>query len=263
MSLRKYILRAIFVILSSSILISHSQKKNHNPELLILPHFLIAIEKLDAIRYELQRTITIPDPLIIIISPDHFGSYSSNKLDYRSDINHVCITWECLASAGAFVDSSRLEYFYNNTTLILPDHGIGAHFQFIKHYFPRATIIPVLVQTHDDDNLETLAQALSDLSTREESIIIGSVDWSHYLAESIAIQHDKETRALLTRQASERHLWKELDVDCPSCLFLVNKLSVRYNKIPKLLRRDSSAEILGATGADNTSRWAVRYQSVD
>ena len=229
----------------------------------ILPHFVITPEKLESLWKDIANQTHSTDPTFIIISPDHFSAYKTNQLSYNKHITTLCIQWYCHASQGALIPDNWLSInsLLHNNTLILQDHGIGAHLRFIKKWFPDSKVIPVLVQPRSFQNIDDLISQITELSKLQETILIGSVDRSHYVPEPRANLHDITSWNILNDPDSSAQEWKNLDVDCPSCLWIVDQSAKKSNLSPSLFWRDSSAEIFGTTGVDNTSRLAIEYIS--
>lgn len=142
---------------------------------------------------------------------------------------------------------------------MLNDHGIGAHFAFIEKYFPDSRVIPILLQPRSDANLENLQDTIMNISKQNNLLVIWSIDRSHYVPEPWALLHDTTTWSVFSEQNSLWKNYKKLDIDCPSCAWLIRQLWQAKNSYPLLIRRDSSAQLLHTTGANNTSRWIVHY----
>lgn len=242
------------------IFLSSSQYKRIS---FILPHFIIAPEKLDTIRSQITQDIETQEPTIIIISPDHFNTYRTNNLIYDTSINNVCVQWYCQIAQWSWITPQSSSYTITNHTLILPDHGIWAHLRFIKKRLPKAKIIPLLLQPRSIENSKALINTIQSISRQQPTIVIWSVDRSHYVPEPWAKLHDITTRSILSSHDTDRNNRKKLDVDCPSCLWIVDQIAQYDNYVPKLLWRDSSAILFWTTGSDNTSRWIISYVPIE
>lgn len=236
--------------------LSSSQYKHIS---LILPHFIIAPERLDTIRSQITKDIETEAPTIIIISPDHFQTYNTNNLIYDTSINNVCVQWYCQIAQWAWITPQSSSYKVTNHTLILPDHGIWAHLRFIKKRLPKSKIIPLLVQPRSIEDSEALISTIQSISKQQSTLIIWSVDRSHYVPETWAKLHDITTRSILSSHDTDRNHRKKIDVDCPSCLWIVDQIAQSDHHVPQLLWRDSSAVLFWTTGIDNTSRWIISY----
>lgn len=139
------------------------------------------------------------------------------------------------------------------------EHGIAEHFMWINKYFSSTkTIYPLILPSH---RLNTTQQALSSIQqVKWTTLIIASVDFSHYLSEVLAYEHDQISIQTLQKGKGTQQEIKELDADCPSCLYLINEIATNKQSA-KQYRRDSSSTILWKDmQSENTSRVFMYYE---
>lgn len=249
----------IFIVWISLFLLFKMDEPQFKTLTIVLPHFTIVPKKLDTVRSQMAYEIWTKEPTIIIISPDHFDTYRTNDLLYDDTIANVCIQWYCQEAQWAWIAPLSSSYTITNHTLILPDHGVGAHLRFIKKRLPNAKIIPLLLQPRSIDRMSALKKKIEMIASQQPTIIIGSVDWSHYVPEPWAKLHDYTSWSTIASHDIDWTNRKSLDVDCPSCLWLIDHIAQDNHTVPSLLWRDSSATLFWSTGVDNTSRWVVWY----
>lgn len=155
---------------------------------LIVPHFApVSNLIIDA----LKQVTTTPD-LIILIGPNHYevgtspiitGVYNSAKLQITPKF--ATEQMQRLAKIGAATKED---------SIISGDHSIGTPLPFIALQFPNTPILPIILKYHQNlDNIQKLLSALQSISARN-TLIIASVDFSHYLSSAIAPQKDTETQ---------------------------------------------------------------------
>lgn len=228
----------------------------------VLPHFMIESHKLDPLWEEFASNLDGETPTILIISPDHFHVHKTNDQILTSGIKHICSRWYCFPTPKkwSFYPSRR---HLTSDTLHINDHGIGVHFSFIQKYFPQAKVATILVQPYQHINQTYVRRNLQSLlRTETPTIVIASVDRSHYVHEPRALLHDYTSWSRLTDTQYWGHRLNQEDLDCPLCLTIIQSLASNYNLKPELVRRDSSASIFGTSDRqDNTSRLAIRYTS--
>jgi hypothetical protein len=127
------------------------------------------------------------------------------------------------------------------------------HFPFIHRYFPAVSRVFILVVPsyrlyHSGWIADQIAQFHGN------TLVIGSVDFSHYKSEDIADQNDQISFGLLS-QTGEIERLRNLDVDCPACLGVLDTLAQRQGQHIHQRLRDSSSTILGKDmKEENTSR---------
>jgi poly-gamma-glutamate synthesis protein (capsule biosynthesis protein) len=138
---------------------------------------------------------------------------------------------------------------------------LGEQFRFIKETFPKANIYPIVVKPRKFIEDTELINILSGYKFTGKTLILASVDFSHYVDEDFAKLHDKKSFYTLNN-AKNISEYGSLEVDCPSCLYIANTLAQQNNQYPKLFLRDSSSSIVGKNlGTGNTSRQFIYYTS--
>ncbi len=188
---------------------------------LTVPHHLLAADLI-------ARGFRFVEPTnvykVIILFPDHFKKthlpFATTTCSFetvfglvqtqRSDAERLLSETELVQDSGLFAH----------------DHGIGALLPFVKHYFPRATVVPIAVSisSHrsDWDRLEAILATLIDPRT----LIIQSTDFSHYLPLAAAIPRDQETLNVLAAGdlAAAAELRQPDNTDSRGALYIQLKL---------------------------------------
>lgn len=157
---------------------------------------------------------------IILISPDHF---STNQ----KQISYTDTDWN-LSNGKIFYDhtfdSSNLTA---NNQLLKNDHGVYNILPDIKKYFPKATIVPILIgQQLSIDNLNILYQKINNYC-HWDCLLIASIDFSHYLPAMMAEAHDNFTLNAIYSQNLDKIFISE--VDSPQSLYIVSKFAFDKN----------------------------------
>ena len=99
------------------------------------------------------------------------------------------------------------------------------------------------------------------LDTVAYILVIASVDFAHYLPESITLENDKQSITILeSTELNESDFINNIDADCPACLYLLQSLAHNDNQKGQLWYRDSSSTILHQDmWEENTSRIFFQY----
>lgn len=173
---------------------------------------------------------------VIILSPNHFDAG-------RSTLQTTDGTWETpygdvevdtevlqqLMGSGrvmGFLDEANgVEQLSYEPDTFEQEHGVSAIVPFVKRWFPRAKIVPIVI--HDDvagEDLVDLAYTIQEAAPR--SIVIASIDMSHNLPEHVRVPHDEETLAAIERgDCGDVNCNLEIDANgVLETLFLVNQL---------------------------------------
>jgi len=150
---------------------------------------------------------------IIVIGPDHLSHALANLVTSRA-------TWKTpygdILPDGAVIDSLVASNVLKIDEPIFDEEfSVSGLTPFIKRSFPKAKIVPILVQTNTSSStLEKLAQVLPTLDSK--TLLIASVDFSHGQPDWVAELHDQKSRAILSSFAYED--LKDIEVDSPETL---------------------------------------------
>lgn len=236
---------------------SHDEE-NQQKFFAIIPHFSIKPKSIERFYRTLKSIYNIhhnEQINIILISPDHFGTNQENIALLCRDVKEFCYKDSC-------VHAKPLPKVNNSDCLEeqeTKEHGLGEHFTFIKKVFPKAEVFPIVVKPRKFIGNTEVIELLSGYKFKGKTLIIASVDFSHYVAEDFAKLHDKKSLYTLNTATTAAE-YRSLEVDCPSCLHIINTLAQQNNQYPKLFLRDSSSKILNQElNTGNTSRQFIYY----
>jgi AmmeMemoRadiSam system protein B len=196
---------------------------------------------------------------IIIIGPNHEEKGSANLLTTDSN-------W--LTPAGILNTNSHIVNSLIKTGSVKKDIPVFEEEQsvyvltpYIKTFLPDSDIIPIIVKKNtslqEEINLVNNIESLID----EKTLIVASVDFSHYLDKLSADQKDQQTIELIKKQdlASLHNLTSD-NLDSPSAisimLQLMNKLA---KKEMKVVDHKNSDEIQGTKTDSTTSYYYLTF----
>jgi poly-gamma-glutamate synthesis protein (capsule biosynthesis protein) len=153
-----------------------------------VPHHLLAP---DLIARGFQAAAGGAYDRIVIVSPDHFRRSRRAMATTRRDINTVFGPLHNDLEATETL--LRSEDLFDDSDLFAKEHGIAALLPFVRHFFPKAKIVPIAISynatSEDCDRALALLEKLADART----LIVQSTDYSHYLQAGVARQRDQET----------------------------------------------------------------------
>jgi hypothetical protein len=185
-----------------------------NIRAIVVPQHLLASE---LVAQQLKRASGRSIRHIILIGPNHFNSgvgaiatahaaWLTPLGDVRSDAD---LTKTCISDLDLL---DQPEIFTN-------EHAVGAIVPFIKYYLPEAQILPIVFNSYaKESDVERVGAWLAD-QLPDDSLIIYSIDFSHYLTREKADQKDAETRELIERKDLERIMTLGNDhLDSPASL---------------------------------------------
>ena len=241
----KPILVLIITIALFIAFITIARKIFNQPVMIIVPHQNVPNSyRADLLSKASQDRLSTKK--IIILSPDHF-SFTGKGIRYTSKDWNI---EQGTVQFGGDILSTRFLDRMANDPAVMQDHGISNLIPDIYKNFPNAKIIPIVVGM--DLGFDQLGTLITELYTqcKYDCLIIGSVDFSHYLPYSIANMHDRFATTILEANQIERA--SDLEVDSQQVLYVLMKIAqlqkVNFNKVA----RSNSAEISGGPKAEST-----------
>ena len=172
----------------------------------VVPHHLLAKGIIEDFFSHLAEQEVYPDT-IILLSPDHFNSSMLNQVTF-----FITVNWETGNKKILEIplDVSLLKKLSTNHSVkqnngaILSEFGITHLLPFIKKFLPETKIIPIIIpEDMSREQVESLVHDIHKISS-SSTVIIASVDFSHYLPVGAADFHDtKSQRVLLNFEERE------------------------------------------------------------
>ena len=225
----------------------------------VVPHHLLAEKIIDDFFRYISSQGKVEN--IILLSPDHFQSALINH-------NHSFITYDHkpdneffsgLAFNAALSDAlSREIKIANNRSAIAYDHGITNLLPFIEKYLPETKILPVLIPEKTTRiQIEQLVEVI-DKNTSPSTVIIASVDFSHYLPRNAAEFHDKKSMRTLLN--FEQDKFENIEVDCWQALYAVRFFAkLRDREISLIIDHKCANDFLDLESEETTSYFSMVY----
>jgi len=103
-----------------------------------------------------------------------------------------------------------------NSWDVFVDHGVTTPLMFINKYLSQKEVIPVLVSPEaTEDEIKILVKTIAQNSPR--TVIIASVDFSHYLPKNVLLLHDAYSLRVFNN--FETNAFPQLDVDSWQALY--------------------------------------------
>jgi len=207
----------------------------------VVPHHLLAKHLIqDFFCYICSRE---RPETVVLLSPDHFNTASMLGNSF------ITLLPETQKFYGIEVDgslirvlSSRNSLIFNNAGVSL-EHGITSLIPFIKKYLPETKIVPLVIPCSISrkkvNNFTSYLNSAAPLKT----IVIASVDFSHYLPPRVAQFHDiKSIRTLIN---FEKENFENLEVDSWQSLYIARAFAqLRKGEFPEIIGYSNSADFL-------------------
>ena len=186
----------------------------NNIYMVIVPHHLLASEYIaKMLKMSSGRNINT----VVIIGPNHenigTGSIASVKAKWNTPYGFLNVNEKL---TDYFLTDFKLD---STREIFACEHSIGAIAPFVKYYFPKAEILPIVFSSYADiQNAERVSSWLLE-KLPKNSLVVISIDFSHYLTEEEADKNDKITEDLILNSDVERIMRLNNDyVDSPASL---------------------------------------------
>jgi AmmeMemoRadiSam system protein B len=234
--------------------------KNLTPTSIMIPHHDIAIGNQNSF-YKALSPLVKPS-VVVIISPDHFErgkniiTMPQNTVFSSPEGDHV-LDKEIIKKISE--DKELSSYVSLQDDLWFEEHGIFSHTPFIKHYFPDARVVPVVLKMLSKDDEFEKYKALGKVLAKilpEDSLVIASVDCSHYQIPSVTAFHDYVIVDTLMRMENPRYA----EIDSPESITAL----LSYNKAlgavnPVLLHQSSTYDFIPQEFVESTSHLYISF----
>lgn len=195
---------------------------------------------------------------VFIIGPNHFNIGTS-------DIASAKAVWETVLG-DEICDENLVDKFLTDLHLLdgpeifYEEHAIGAIVPFVKYYFPRAKIVPIVFRSYaDQDDVRLVSDWLSQ-NIHKKSLVIYSIDFSHYLPREQADQMDAKTREYINSNNIEQIMTLGDDnLDSPASLGLALQLAQEQGWEMKIVDNKNSDDFTSSKSMQTTSYFLINF----
>ncbi len=219
----------------------------------VVPHHLLAKEVIqDFFKYlSLKENIDT----IILLSPDHFNSNTLCKSTSFITLEPKVKKFKTLKINNSLLERlTKKNIFCFSNSSIEFDHGITTLLPYVKYYLPNVKILPILVPSDISEKQITSLVETINSQVSPQTIIIASVDFSHYLPKSAAEFHDKKSMRVLLN--FEKQNFKNIETDCWQCLYGVRLFAkLQKKEKAKIVAYKNSSNFLKNIEIDKTTSY--------
>lgn len=223
----------------------------------IVPHHLLAGRMIS----DFFKTLAKAQPeIIVVIAPNH------KRIGSRK-VHTGGWTWETPFGA-LYSHTDTVKALINDMDvatdfkLFEEEHSISGLIPYIKHYMPEARIVPVLLHgNYGLENSRKLGAYIQQAVKDKNSVIIASVDFSHYLTVDEADQRDEQTlEAIRSRDFEKISRMTNDHLDSPpSVIALLSAMDNAGADKMEVLAHNNSARIAKADGNYTTSYFTLIF----
>ncbi|EKD46751.1 MAG: hypothetical protein ACD_67C00081G0003 [uncultured bacterium] len=195
---------------------------------------------------------------VILIGPNHYEKGSSSIITADND-------W-VTAKGTVPVDSDFVrgsvadKIAVAQSEVIGNDHSVGNIIPFIAYYLPNAKVAPIILKRGvPKKDFEKLLQYIVKQQKTKSILIVGSVDFSHYLSAQELEKKDEQTiKAIEDKNYSLISSFHNDNMDSPATLNAVlETMDMLGGKM--LWRNSNSFKVLGSDINDTTSYFELVF----
>lgn len=224
----------------------------------IIPHHLLAKELIDDF---FKRIATNKSVTIVLVGPNHFELGNSKVIS-------------CQAGCGEFLQGTRIdeelvsqlaqsEEIGLQKEIIEQENSIVALAPFVRKYLPNAKLVPLAMSKRADLKfLEDISALIDDYSKNKETIIVASVDFSHYLSSLEAELMDGQSlEAIKKKDYQMLKGFGSEHMDSPESLILLLKVAEKSGiDLMDILDHANSGEMLADPSSLVTSYYSIIFE---
>lgn len=254
----------LLVVISSAFLafpgqstISAKSNGKKDISVLIVPHHLVAKDYIArAFKYVSKNRQTVPQR-IILMGPNHFfrgqGKIISTDISWQTSFGEIKPDTDFIKKLVLFNFASE------EKNIVEGDHSITNLLPYIKQFYSEAKLVPLLMREPlTSDRATAFGKALAEYLD-EKTLIIASIDFSHYLPKAIADEHDEESIKALYNLDFEFFRTK-IDADSPQILMVLARYLEKIgHKKFNLLSHTNSAILTNNPDEESTTSHIIGF----
>ena len=190
----------------------------------VLPHHLVTA--LELTKFYRGVSQAMEPSLVVIVSPNH---YEAGEVVFQT----CNCSYETYGMGMLRTSEEDLEMLMLSGLVQLAnenfeiEHGVFAHANYVKHFFPEAEILPVIVKGDAGrDELDALVGYFERKYGErfgEDVLFVASVDFAHYMTKEVSDVHDEVSFEAVAGFDYESY-W-DIELDSPGSIYVVSKLA--------------------------------------
>jgi AmmeMemoRadiSam system protein B len=225
----------------------------------IVPHHILVSDIIDDFFY--QISLRKNPKKFIIVGPNHSDVGQSKAVSgHVSWITPVGMVTQDFSILDTLEQEGFISYDDKNFS---QEHSVAVLTPFIRYYFPEAQIVPIILTSKNtlEESLR-LADRLSDF-VDDDTMIIGSIDFSHYLPLNVANRNDRITRRAIKEHNYELIASMNSDFidSSPSAIVLLRVMKNTNTPHLEVIEHTNSAQFLNKELLETTSYFSLFFTS--
>lgn len=224
----------------------------------VVPHHLLAKEIIENF-FKYISSKEKPQN-IVLLGPDHFNATNLTGKTFIS-IDPDTKEFHSLAVNNHLLRKLNNHNLAFDSFAISRDHGITELLPFIKRYLSQSSILPIIISSKaSKEDVEKLIKTIN-IYAGSQTIIVASVDFSHYLPPQAADFHD--VKSIATLIDFKENDFENLEVDSWQALYGARFFAKLQDKeFPNIIGQGKSSDFLKTDDFIIDSEGITSYFSV-
>lgn len=222
----------------------------------IIPHHLLAGRIIADFFYRLSKQ---SPKTIILVGPNHYEK--GNSLILTSDLGWQTPFGVVKTNKKIIESLKENEMISFDDETLSGDHSVAGLIPFIKFYLPETEVVPVLLSSKlIPKEIQELANQLKKYADKD-TVIVASVDFSHYLTSSEARDNDKISLEILkSYNYAKLFTLSNSYLDSPSSIaaVLMTMEELKTTNM-EVLFHTNSGEMMKKESVETTSYFSIAY----
>lgn len=193
----------------------------------------------------------------VLIGPNHFhhglANISVSSLPWKTPFGIMD------TNAGLVQQFTTATNLPEDPEAFTGEHSVGVLIPFLKYYFPRSRVVPVLVDVNArETELKEMCPLFAAWLANPQVVVILSMDFSHDSISSVADSRDAQAQAAILHFDAAKA--RELSVDCRAGLrLLLTSLKDLGEVKVQVSEHINSARLTGKLDQPNVTSYFTMY----
>lgn len=229
-----------------------STKPQTGVRAVVVPHHLLASR---FVADALTRARGTKYKTVVVVGPNHDNR--GPDLVSSSAVSYVTPYGKILPDEKKIADLRQLFSCHSDATVFLPEHAVGAMVTQIALDFPGAKIVPVILSSRAKEG-EALRLATWLAGLPADTLVVFSVDFSHYLTSDAAALKDRETAtALAARDEATIGQWGNDHIDSPFTIVTMLEFANKIGAKLEIADHGNANDFLTVKAVSTTSYFEI------
>jgi hypothetical protein len=225
---------------------------------LIVPHHLLAAPLIARGYAAVPSDVTT----VFIVGPNH-------RNEGGAQLTTAAARWatpagEVSADEGLVTRLASGVGAARNLESFRDEHSVGAQVYFVRRFLPEAKIVPLILDSYTTSRQAAAVGEWLAKNAPPHSLVVFSIDFSHYLVETEARRHDVETRrAIEDRDLATISRFTNDNVDSPMTLVAALTFARAAGLQTDIIANSNSNDFLTTKERTTTSHYLIELLQQD